>query len=360
MLTVERFEDLAALKVVRAEYERVYAADPQRTVFVSWPWMLAYLETIPKNWTVLAARNAGAYAGFLLLVRSCGSGPFPLYRELGLGAYPMGDYTSLIATGDDAEIVTAFAGEIERMHWDVLRARSVRDPRVAAIAARLGANALLEREPPTACHVVALPASWDAYVSQMKNGKQTLRYALRRRNAWSKARFTEADATTLEGHVDTLLRLHCRRWKGNFSKARRTYGRLFARAHELGCCRIAVLWDAAGAPIAAQAAFTDTERRTWGIYMLSYDRAASKHSPGIGMLMRGIERAIGERFAEYDFLRGDESYKTRFGSQLRWLDNYSVRKRSLRVHVTEQLWESASHAKRSLRSLLVGRVKASV
>jgi hypothetical protein len=245
------------------------------------------------------------------------------------------------------------------MPWDVLRARSVRDPRVRALVVRLGEGKSLTREEATPCHVVALPSSWDEYLSNHRNGKQALRYALRRRNAWAEASFTDADASTIERDVEALLMLHNVRWKSNLPKARRTYGRLFREAHARGCCRVGVLWSEEKKPLAAQAAFIDPERRSWGIYMLAYDKSTAKHSPGIGMLMRGIERAISERFEEYDFLRGDEAYKARFGSDIRWLENFTIRRRSRRVQFAESVWTHALHAKRVVRSFIVGRVRAS-
>jgi CelD/BcsL family acetyltransferase involved in cellulose biosynthesis len=360
MIDVERLTSLDEFDGVRKAYERVYALDPERTVFVSWPWVRAFLVTMAHRWTLLAAKAGDEHVGFLLVVhQGAQAGPVPLFRELGLGAYPTADYTSMLVAGDEAAVIAAFASTIDSMRWDVLRARSVRDPRIATLVAQLSDGKTMEREAATPCHVVALPPSFDEYVKRDRDGKQILRYALRRRNTWNAAPFTDADATTIDRDVEALLQLHHERWKTNLDKARRTYGHLFREAHANGCCRVSVLWSAEKRPLAAQAAFVDPERRTWSIYMLAYDRDASKHSPGIGMLMRGIERAISERFTEYDFLRGGESYKSKFDSEIRWLDNFTIRRRSSRVHAAEHLWGTATRAKRALRTFIVGRVRAS-
>ncbi|HEY9085684.1 MAG TPA: GNAT family N-acetyltransferase [Candidatus Tyrphobacter sp.] len=359
-MTVERIVSIADFDRFRPAYESVYNRDPHRTVFVSWPWLRSYLPTMPRHWVLLAARSGEEYVGFLVVVGyGIEAGPVKIYRELGLGAYPSADYTGLVAANEEPAIVEAFAAAIESMPWDVLRARSVRDPRVRALVTRLGEGKVVTREEGTPCHVVPLPSSWDEYLAQNRNGKQALRYALRRRNAWAEASFTDADSSTIERDVEALLRLHKVRWKSNLPKARRTYGRLFLEAHARGCCRVGVLWSEEKKPLAAQAAFIDPERRSWGIYMLAYDTSVSKHSPGIGMLMRGIERAISERFEEYDFLRGDEAYKARFGSEVRWLENFTIRRRSRRVRFAESAWTHALRAKRVVRSFIMGRIRAS-
>ncbi len=359
-MTVESIGSLSGFERIRSEYERVYASDPQRTVFVSWSWLRSFVVAMRRPWTLLAVRDGDEYIAFLFFVtHSVRLGPLCLYREVGLGAYPTADYTGLVVAGDESAAIEALGEALKRIRWDVIRARSIRDPRIARLVAVVGNGNVVRREESTACHVVALPESWNEFVETHPR-KKSLRYALRRMNAWSAARFTIASDETIERDVDVLLALHHQRWKSNLRKARRTYGRLFKEAYRRGCCRLGVLWSEQGKPLAAQAAFVDPERTSWGIYMLAYDRASSRRSPGIGMLMRGIEHAISQRFAEYDFLRGDEAYKARFGSQIRWLENFTISRPSRRARATERAWSATMQAKRTVRNILVGGVRASV
>ncbi len=358
-MIVERIESLSAFERIRSDYERVYAADPYRTVFVSWSWLRSFVAAMRRRWTLLAVRDGDEYVAFLFFVtHTAGLGPLRFYRELGLGAYPTADYTSLVIAREERAAIQAFAAALRAMRWDVIRARSIRDPRIAQLIDVLGDGNVVRREESTTCHVVPLPESWSAF-AETSPRKKSLRYAIRRMNAWSGATFTLASDDTIERDVEALLALHHERWKSNLRKARRTYGRLFKEAYRRGCCRVGVLWSENGMPLAAQAAFTDPECRSWGIYMLAYDRSSSHHSPGIGMLMRGIERAISERFSEYDFLRGDEAYKARFGSQVRLLENFTISRPSRRSQATERVWSATMSAKRTVRNVLVGGVRAS-
>ncbi len=353
-MTVERIATLEEFERIRGPYEGLYRKDPSRGVFVSWEWLRSYFAAMRGRWTVLAVARDARYVGFCVLVESgLAVGPLRLYRELALGAYPTADYGALIAE-EGEDILEEIARAIDAMPWDLFRACNVHDPRVGRVVAHLRSlgNGISE-EPRNCCRFVPLPASWEEYAARNRSGDK--RYVNRRRNLWRGASLVEADATTVDEYIETLLRMHHRRWRSNLHKARRTYGKLFREAYERGCCRIAVLWSADRRPLAAQAAFVDAERRSWGVYMLPYDRLAGKGSPGIGMLAKGLERAIDQGFAEYDFLRGDEPYTARFGTQVRLLENYVARRTSARSAAKERAWGAALHVKSILRRVLFGR-----
>jgi CelD/BcsL family acetyltransferase involved in cellulose biosynthesis len=352
-VTVEQVTTLKEFECLRGAYEDAYRGDPYRNVFVSWAWLRAFFAALRRPWMVLSVREGARYAGFCVLVESgLRLGPLPLYRELAIGAYPTADYASLIVSGDEEHVLSALAAEISRLSWDVFRACNVHDSRVARMVAMMRDGHDVVEEPRNAAHVVPLPASWSEYMVRLNGEKQ---YVARRHKLWRDAELLEANDANVELYIDTLLRLHNRRWNSNLNSAKRTYGRLFREAYDRGCCRIAVLWDGDRRPLAAQAAFVDNERRSWGVYMLAYDRERQKGSPGIGMLAKALERAIVEGYGEYDFLRGDESYKARFGTELRMLENFLVKRRSLRRRLAEWLWARALAAKAFLRRVIFGR-----
>ncbi len=355
-MTVECIERIEAFEGVRDAFESVYERDPYRTVFVSWPWLRGYFASMGRRWSVLALRDGERYIAFCPLVVSGGEiGAIRISRELALGAYPTADYSGLLIGAEEDAALEAFARSIDAMAWDTFRANNLRDPRVARLVSLLGCGNDVTQEPPNACRFVSLPSTWSEYVAQHRNGKPALRYVLRRREAWHHASFVEADDATIDRDIEALLQLHHLRWRSNLRKARRTYGRLFREAYARGCCRVAVLWSGEKQPLAAQAAFVDSERRAWGVYMLAYDRSAPQHSPGIGMLALGLEHAIDQGFGEYDFLRGEEPYKAQFGARSRWLENFVVRRRSLRSRVANRLWALALRTKAFLRRVLLGK-----
>lgn len=354
-MTVEHITALEDFDRIRPGYEAVYAVDAHRTVFASWSWLHSYFIAMNRPWVVLAVRDGTRYIGFCLLVEHGASlGPIALYRELALGAYPTADYTSVLVSEREEEVLAVFAAAIDAMTWDGFRANNIRDPRVRRMVARLGGRNDVAEEPRNPCRFVSLPATWEEYAAQRRNGKPQVRYVVRRRNLWQDATFLEADDRTIDRDIEILLRLHQQRWRSSLGKARRTYGRLFKEAYARGCCRIGVLWSSGGKPLAAQAAFVDTEHRSWGVYMHAHDPSTGRRSPGIGTLAMGLQRAIAQGFREYDFLRGDESYKLRFGAEARTLENFVVRRPVAGPsRIAERLWRASMHTKTQLRRVIL-------
>ncbi len=355
-MIVDRIETLEAFDRIRDAYEDVYARDPHRNVFLSWAWLRAFMLAMRLPWTMLCVRRGTSYVAFCLVVeRGMRIGPARLYRELALGAYPTADYCGVLVGDEEEAAICALATAIDDLRWNLFRAADVRDPRVKRLITLLGKGNAISTPAPTPASFVPLPGTWHEYVERGRSSRQSLRYVLRRYRQWQDAGFVESDDRTIDRDIETLLELNHRRWKTNLRKARKTYGRLFREAYANGCCTVAVM-RAGDRPIAAQAAFVDAEQRSWGVYMLACDRNAPRNSPGIGMLAKALERAIERRFGEYDFLRGSEAFKSQFGAQVRWLDNYVVRRRTFWSGVGEFLYTFALQAKSRVRALVVGGV----
>jgi CelD/BcsL family acetyltransferase involved in cellulose biosynthesis len=83
-----------------------------------------------------------------------------------------------------------------------------------------------------------------------------------------------------------------------------------------GIVRLALL-DVAGRPVAATISFVYGD--TWGLYNSGYDPEYGTYSPGIVLVAMTIQEAIREGLRVYDFLRGSEGYKYRFGARDREL-----------------------------------------
>ncbi|MFK4058885.1 hypothetical protein [Brevundimonas sp. NPDC046655] len=67
---VDVIEGFDALKGVRGDWEAVYAADPEVSLFMSWRWMADWLAARPTVWLVLAAKESPTddrYVAFLPL-----------------------------------------------------------------------------------------------------------------------------------------------------------------------------------------------------------------------------------------------------------------------------------------------------
>jgi CelD/BcsL family acetyltransferase involved in cellulose biosynthesis len=327
---VEPITTLAALDAERARWEHVERQDPYATVFTSWKWLRAYLPTARYRWTILVLREDGEAVAYLPIAR----GGSLLDRELYLGGNPVADYTGMIALparADDA--VAAFADALLAQRWDGFNVFDVNDERIDRLVRRLKERGMvLESANETRCLSCALPASWETYVNECISSKtrvNTVRVERRLAEALPAFRISEPTDADVDAHVEAMIVVNHKRWGGNLQSARLRYGRLFRNAYDAGVLRMFVYWDG-DKPIAGAAAFTDELRSSYGLYMIGFDEAYDKLSPGKGIIGRAIRTAIESGYARFDFLRGDEPFKARYAQEQHVTRHYRLTRPGLR------------------------------
>jgi CelD/BcsL family acetyltransferase involved in cellulose biosynthesis len=169
------------------------------------------------------------------------------------------------------------------------------------------------------CPVIQLPDTWDEYL-MMLSGKQRheVRRKLRRATAEANTRFYIVESEQeLQDQMQTFIDLHQKsapekdqfmdpQMQGFFfevTKVLQEQGWLQLAFVEMDGYKAAALlnFDYAGAIL---------------VYNSGYDPLQFRHlSPGIIVTARCIELAIELGRTKFDFLRGDEVYKYRFGAQ---------------------------------------------
>ncbi|MDH3607117.1 MAG: GNAT family N-acetyltransferase [Acidimicrobiia bacterium] len=184
-------------------------------------------------------------------------------------------------------------------------------PREAADAL---ADALAGVEPVQheAAQRIVLPADFERFLATRRKKE---RHELRRKHR----RFSESlgQPRLQEGTADPVgvfIELH--RLSGGRKGAFMTSEReaFFRSLAALPDCRVDIV-SGDGVPVAAAIGFQDDEG--YYLYNSAYDPAHSAASPGMVMLWLLIERAIENRAAIFDFLKGDEAYKLRLGAEPR-------------------------------------------
>lgn len=145
------------------------------------------------------------------------------------------------------------------------------------------------------------------------------RVAYLERRAGPSMRIRSVGRGELARGLDALERLHARRWRargesGVLAEAR-TASFIRAAAESLsdaGLLRLQVM-EIDGQPVAAHLGFA---RGTTACYYIGgFDPAYAKLSPGTLMVAHAIEQAAGDGAAAFDFLRGREEYKYRWGAK---------------------------------------------
>jgi CelD/BcsL family acetyltransferase involved in cellulose biosynthesis len=244
------------------------------------------------------------------------------------------DYLTILSTREHEPVVAkavaewllvaAHAGEESSGNrWDLLELEGVsaEDAMVRSLVSHLAeGGCTIHRGRHEHCWQVTLPDRLQDYLRQLsKSQAKRARRFLRRLNDNEQIAFhRNVDADPGRG-VDVLIELHQRRQRslgqaGCFACDRFTqFVRLVARQlHSAGALDLCWLeWQ--GKPVAIN--FNVVSHETVYSYQSGLEPSLLEHSPGHLLYLAEIQDAIRRGYRTYDFLRGDEAYKSHWGAE---------------------------------------------
>jgi CelD/BcsL family acetyltransferase involved in cellulose biosynthesis len=173
---------------------------------------------------------------------------------------------------------------------------------------------------------IALPPTWDEYLASLSgHDRHELRRKRRRLSDLGEWRVRKAHDVGWEADLTAFLEFHRQapgEKAGFFTPAReRFFRRLAADLFLFGLARLDVL-ELSGEPVACTFAYDF--RGEFSLYNSSFRSDLAKHAPGMVLVGCLIEQAISDGKQTFDFLRGDEAYKMRFGPEPRPVYRVSV------------------------------------
>ncbi len=268
---------------------------------------------------LVSAREAGRLIGIAPLFVAEYEGKSAL---LLIGSIEISDYLDLIVRMDDHSrfitglldfLASSFADNWSSLDWYNLPDSS---PTLAALKAESesrGWTHLEEMYRPTPR--IALNGDFDEYLSRVeKKQRHEIRRKMRRAIESERGvRWFISDMADPEAEIDSFLKLMEQdQGKASFLREpmRAQMRDVIRTAHENGWLWLAFL-EADGQRIAAALNF-DYENKLWG-YNAGVNRDFMDLSPGWVLLGHVLEWCCQNGRYEFDFMRGDEDYKYRFG-----------------------------------------------
>jgi CelD/BcsL family acetyltransferase involved in cellulose biosynthesis len=261
----------------------------------------------------------------------------PTAKAIFFGASYHADYATILAAPTDlpavaealVELLEREAGDGERppKPWDEVDLRRLRcgDPAADALEAAFQRRAAVAawsvvREREDVCPVVTLPDTRDVqdFLGTLgKKERHEIRRKLRRAEAAGEVRLDISAAPLTD--LDAFIELHQKRWgaEGLFPRtpggdcSRRFFRHLFRHFGPNGEAKLTFL-TVGGRRIAAGIHFDDGA--TIFYYNAGVDPDARDLSPGVVMVAKYVEMALGVGRRRMDFLRGDEPYKYEWGA----------------------------------------------
>jgi CelD/BcsL family acetyltransferase involved in cellulose biosynthesis len=248
-----------------------------------------------------------------------------------LGSIEISDFLDVIARPEDlpnflSELLP-FLGSAALPDWKVLDLYNFIDssstlPALEHAAREIGWGYKIEQM--QHCPYIPLPGNWEEYLAGIdKKQRHEIRRKMRRLEEgtlpvhW----YIVEDAAVVESEIDAFIGLMEQdEDKARFlTPAMREHMRFTVRcAFDVGCLNLSFL-EIGGKKAAGYLSF-DYLNRLW-VYNSGIEREFNELSPGWVLLGYLLQWANSHEIKEFDFMRGDENYKYRFGA----IDRFVVR-----------------------------------
>jgi CelD/BcsL family acetyltransferase involved in cellulose biosynthesis len=322
---VEVFTAATAFCDLQTEWLRLLAQMPFQSVFFTPQWQAAWWHHFGngRQLHLLTVRSEdGALQGVAPLMFDPGAATLP--RLSLIGDLEVCDYLDLlIAPAWQHEVgralVEALASQVGEDTELCLPNLAPRSLTPAALRDELVAHGLaVEMDVIETCPAIPLPSDWETYLTMLRGkDRHEMRRKIRRAMADARLEYEVAsDAPQVDAALETFFALHRmsreQAKRGFMTPAKAAFFRHMA--HQLwaqGWLELTVL-RADDLPVAALCCFT--YGTTYAAYNASYHPDYGHLSAGIVLFANRIQSAIARRFTCFDFLRGDEAYKYRFGA----------------------------------------------
>ena len=340
--------------------------------FRSWTWTQTwwqhYREPRGRLLTLLVFDDQNELVGIAPWYVTQSPGQGRVVRFLGSGEV-CSDYLTLLArpelTAAVAKRVGDWLANEGATEWDLLELSGVEegDPAIRSLALRLNDHGhVVDRGADMRCWRTALANDWEGFLAMLTKSRRTRTKTLLRRTMMADRAVVHRvkNSRDLDRAFEIFIDLHQKRRRslsqtGCFASKRfgRFHREVAGRLLEEG--RLRMLWiELDGRPMSVEYSFVGGD--TIFYYQGGFEPEFASESPGWVGLAASLKLAIEEGYRSWDFLRGDESYKTSWRAEPRPLVRVRVvgAQRSARIRFAT--WRACEGAKHWVRRL-VSRTK---
>lgn len=339
-----------AVAALRDEWIRLVEASDEATIYQTWQWNSAWWDAYRRRkrlWLVTVRDDADRLVGIGPFYSSYHFGtPMRRLSFLGTGA---SDYMDLIALpGHSATVCQAILQHLSGVRgYDMadlqhLRPGSALRGYLETPGQPMPRHYQVHNQEP--CPFAALPSDFDELAQSLgKKMRSNISYYTRLlTRTFEDGTIEQATGQGIAPAMADLYDLHQKRWRSRRmpgvmgeARIRDFHSRIAGSFAAEGWLRLFVI-RAQGRTLAGLYCYRFRERFYY--YLGGFDPELGKMSLGTVLTAHAIRAAIDEGCTEFDFLRGDESYKTRWCSGQRMNQRLLVlRPGSLRGHALARL-----------------------
>ncbi len=374
-LSLEVVDDVRSFGALREEWNALLSESAADTIFLTWEWLHSWWKHLSggRMLRILTVRRGGELVGFAPFALRRGLHPLLPPRISFLGSGIVGsDYLDVVAKkGSEEEVLEALADPLARLRASIelrgVRAEGTGVARLTAALSGRGFKAFQTQSEP--CPYIPLEGrSWDEYLGSLgSEHRYNFKRRLRNLQKESDFRFERISAEERRREaMAILLDLHDRRWKergGSDAFSSREvlffHEEVSRIALDRGWLRLFILW-VGGEPAAAL--YGLRYRGTFSFYQSGFDPRFAPRSVGLVTMGLTIQSAIEESAEEFDFLHGDEAYKSLWARNRRELVRLELDPPGTRAFLRRgaiNTERAARHAaRRMLPAPVAGRIAA--
>lgn len=325
-MRIEAHFESGGFSALRPEWNDLVHRGRSDTLFLTWEWQSTWWKHLGEGSLLLLgfrAEDDGRLIGIAPLFHTqTDDGKSVLNLN---GCRDVSDYLDLIIeVGQEDAVYHALLDylENEAAAWDLvdlcnIPENSLTPVRLRELAEARGYQTLVEIE--DVCPVIELPPSWDDYLMMLdKKQRHEVRRKLRKADREADTRFLivgpEHDlGAEMEGFVELHQKSAPEKDKFMDPQMQAFFFEVAEVLQAQGWLQLAfVVMDGEKAAALLNFDYGDAIL----VYNSGYDPIQFRQlSPGIIVTARCIEHAIALGRSKFDFLRGDEVYKYRFGGQ---------------------------------------------
>lgn len=356
----EIFSDL------KTEWQRLFA-DADASPFLSWEWMSAWFENFGRgrSLTILTARQNGILVGILPMMKEERHVFGKRIEHLSLVGSGIGgaDYLDVIAQPHDrAKCLTSFIDYLKALGPDLVEFESLEHGsetsellKCLCKSADSGVSRLTEKLD-AVCPQIDLSAGWNQVLDSSRRRSNFLRRlkALERESSFEFRTVTSADQ--IDAAFERFLRLHKMRWEGSGGSELSGHPRLIGFHRRVvtnlattGLIRFDELWLDGEC---RSSIYALGNGKTFYYYNSGYDPKFGRLSVGLVLIGLSIKAACERGVTNYDFLRGDETYKFDWANRSNELVTISLSKRSMPIILRDRIGSVTARLRSLAKSTL--------
>ncbi len=305
-----------------ALFQRDEAATPFASPQWTRPWV-SHWQDIGEPWVLVVQEHERTVGLAAFVLRRRG----PIRFLQGLGTV-VGNYWDVIAAPEERDAVArSVAAELRRRsaEWDALILDRLPDASVLESAAR-AAGLRLDQAEPTPCPGMALPNSYEDYLSGFSSsGRQRFRRRARPIDDGTLTIRSVTSPTELSAAVEHWSEMRARWWqeRGLEMNPEHSSERFLRFTREAISAMVpaglAVVWEVLSSDEVIGVSINFVDDRTFYYWLSGFDPRAERLRPGHAVIAHSIRWSIESGRTYYDFMIGGEPYKYEYGADQRTL-----------------------------------------